>query len=56
MELAARKRKVNVLNQDKEYVALEDGSLSDEEKFVSYFLYAVKSNHILFMIVRIAKI
>lgn len=36
-ELVARKRKVKVLNQDEEYVALEDDSLTDEEKFVSDF-------------------
>lgn len=34
-ELVARKRKVKALERDEEYVALEDGSLTDEEKFVS---------------------
>lgn len=34
-ELTARKRKVKVLDQDEQYVALEDGSLTDEERFVA---------------------
>ena len=34
-ELIARKRKVKVANQDEEYVALEDGALTEEEKFVA---------------------
>ena len=33
-ELIVRKRKVKVQDQDEEYVALEDGELTDEEKFV----------------------
>ena len=34
-ELTARKRKVKVVDQDEQYAALEDGSLTDEEKFVA---------------------
>ena len=34
-ELTARKRKVKVLDQDEQYAALEDGSLTEEEKFVA---------------------
>ena len=33
-ELIARKRKVKVLDQDEEYAALEDGTLTDMEQFV----------------------
>lgn len=33
-ELIARKRKVKVLDQDEEYAALEDGSLTEEEQIV----------------------
>lgn len=34
-ELMARRRKVKIMNQDEEYAALEDDSLTDEEQFVS---------------------
>lgn len=33
-ELIARKRKVKVLDQDEEYAALEDGTLTDMEQFI----------------------
>lgn len=34
-ELTAKRRKVKVLDRDENYVALEDGSLTDEETFVA---------------------
>ncbi len=34
-ELTARRRKVKIMDQDDEYVALENDSLTDEELFVS---------------------
>ena len=34
-ELTVRKRKVKILDRDEEYAALEDGTLTDEERFVA---------------------